>query len=95
METEFITKEALSSLPGLISAVTILVQFTKGFFKNKASTNFIRFYVLLVSFILTYFFAYFGEGVQGILLIFINSIVVAVGAIGTFEIISDNPENLE
>ncbi len=86
---EFMTLEILATFAGLVAAVGIIVQFTKQIITNKFSDAIVRLYTLAISLVLTFVFAGSGAGVENILLTVINAIIVAISAMGAYEIIAD------
>ena len=86
---DFMTPDTLSTFAGLVAAVSIIVQFTKPLIKKNFIDGAVRIYTFVVSLILTFVFASTGQGLQGILLTVINSILVSLTAMGTYETIAD------
>lgn len=89
MLDNFMTVETLSTFAGLVAAVSIIVQFTKPLVKKNFIDGAVRMYTFVISLILTFVFAKSGEGIQGILLTVINSILIAMSAMGGYELIAD------
>lgn len=89
MSNGFMTVETLGTFAGLVAAVSIIVQFTKAIVKNRFGDAYVRLYTLVVSLILTFIFAKSGQGIQGIALKVVNSIIVSITSIGSYEVISD------
>ncbi|WIV11866.1 hypothetical protein [Proteiniborus sp. MB09-C3] len=89
MSNGFMTIEMLGTFAGLVAAVSIIVQFTKSIVKNKFGDAYIRLYTLIIALILTFIFAKPGQGIKGIALTVVNSVVVSITSIGSYEVISD------
>lgn len=89
MYNDFITIETLATFAGLVAAVSIIVQFTKSLIKNRFGDAAVRIYTFIISLILTFIFARSGQGIEGIVLTVINSIIVAITAMGGYEVIAD------
>lgn len=89
MYNDFITMETLATFAGLVAAVSIIVQFTKSLIKNRFGDAAVRIYTFIIALILTFVFARNGQGVEGTILTVINSIIVAIAAMGGYEIIVD------
>lgn len=86
---EFMTAEMLGTFAGLVGAVSIVIQAFKPIVKRKYADGMVRVYTFIVSLIFTFVFARTGQGIQGILLTFVNSIIVALAAMGGYELIAD------
>lgn len=86
---DFMSLEMLATFAGLVTAVSIIVQFTKSIIKKKFGDRIVRLYAFMIALVLTFIFANCGSGVDGILLTIINSIIVAIASMGGYEIISD------
>lgn len=86
---EFMTLETLATFAGLVTAVALIVQFTKSLIKKKFNDAYVRVYALVVSLILTFIFAGEGYSIDGIVLTVINAVIVTIAAMGGYEIISD------
>lgn len=89
MYNEFMSLEVLATFAGLVTAVALIVQFTKSLIKKKFDDVYVRVYALVISLILTFIFAGMGNNIDGIVLTIINAIIVAVAAMGAYEGISD------
>ena len=89
MYNDFITMETLATFAGLVAAVSIIVQFTKSLIKNRFGDAAVRVYTFIIALILTFIFAKSGTGIEGIVLTIINSIIVAIAAMGGYEVIAD------
>lgn len=81
--------ETLGTFAGLVTAITIIVQFTKSLVKDKFGDVYVRLYTFIIALVLTFVFAGYGTDLDGILLTVINSIVVTMASIGTYETIAD------
>lgn len=86
---EFMSLEVLATFAGLVTAVTIIVQFTKSIVKKNFGDSIVRLYAFVIALVLTFIFAKTGTGVEGILLTIINSIIVAIASMGGYEILVD------
>lgn len=89
MYNEFFTLELLTTFAGLVAGVTLIVEFTKPMIKKNLADGWVRLYTWVIALILTFAFARNGEGIQGILLTIINSILVALTSMGAYENIAD------
>lgn len=91
MPNDFFTMQTLATFAGMVAAVAIIVQFTKGFFKASVPDYYVRLYTLVVALAVQFFVLY----VQGNLIVetiglgIINSILVAMTAMGAYETIAD------
>lgn len=89
MYNDFITMETLATFAGLVAAVSIVVQFSKSIVKKRFGDAAVRVYTFIIALILTFIFARSGTGIEGIVLTIINSIIIAIAAMGGYEIIAD------
>lgn len=89
MYEDFITLDTLTTFAGIVAATTLIVQFTKSLIKKKFQDAAIRIYTWIVALILMIVFVGYGKGIQGIVLTVINSIIVALTSMGTYEVIAD------
>ena len=89
MFNEFMSLEVLATFAGLVAAVSIIVQFTKSIIKKKFSDGVVRLYAFIISLILTFIFAKSGQGIEGVVLTFINAILITIASTGTYEMIVD------
>lgn len=89
MYEDFITLDTLTTFAGIVAATTLIVQFTKSLIKKKFQDVAIRIYTWIVALILMIVFVGYGKGMQGIVLTVINSIIVALTSMGTYEVIAD------
>lgn len=89
MYNDFITMETLATFAGLVAAVSIIVQFTKSLVKNRYGDAAVRVYTFIIALILTFIFARSGTGIEGIVLTIINSIIIAIAAMGGYEVFAD------
>ncbi|MCR2045529.1 hypothetical protein [Anaerosalibacter massiliensis] len=89
MYDNFMTPDTLSTFAGLVAAVSIIVQFTKPLIKKNFVDGAVRIYTFIISIILTFIFARTGEGIQGVLLTTINSILITMTSMGMYETIAD------
>lgn len=86
---EFMTLEMLATFAGLVTAVSLIVQFTKSLVKRNFADGAVRLYAFVVSLILTFIFARSGAGIGDIVLTIINAILVTMAALGGYEVITD------
>lgn len=86
---DFMSVDMLATFTGLVTAVSIIVQFTKSAVKKKFSDYSVRIYTWIVSLILVSVFNDVDFTAKGILLTIINSIIIALTSMGTYEVIAD------
>lgn len=86
MPVDFITIESLSTLAGVVIAVNILTQFTKKFFKFSPRWL-VLVYAIFLNFAYLYLRGTFNK--ETIFLAILNSIVAAVAALGTYQVVRD------
>jgi len=89
MYNNFMTSEMLTTFVGLVAAVSIIVQFTKGIIKKNLGDGWVRLYAFIIALILTFLFARCGTNVKGIILTIINAILISVASMGAYESIVD------
>ena len=89
MNTQLIDQETLATMGGLVAAVALLVQFTKGIVKDRFGDAYVRVYALILSLILTFAFTEGPDGFQGILVKLVNAVIVTSASMGTYETIVD------
>lgn len=89
MFNDFMDAEILTTFAGITGAVMLIVQFTKSVVKNKLGDSFVRLYSFLIALLLTLVFNRHGEGIEGIILSVINSIIITMAAAGGYEVITD------
>ncbi len=89
MYNNFMTSEMLTTFVGLVAAVSIIVQFTKGIVKKNLGDGWVRIYAFIIALILTFLFARCGTGVKGIILTIINAILISIASMGAYESIVD------
>ncbi len=89
MFENFMTGETLTTFSGLTTAVIVIVQFTKFIVKRKFGDHFVRPYAFFISLLLTYFFAEKGNGLEGIFITILNSMMIAISSMGGYELIAD------
>jgi hypothetical protein len=89
MMNDFMSLELLATFAGLVAAVSLIVQFTKSIIKKKFGDGIVRLYAFIIALVLTFIFAHSGTGADEILLTIINSIIVAITAMGGYEILVD------
>lgn len=89
MYNDFMNLEMLATFAGLVTAVTLIVQFSKSLIKNRFGDAAVRLYTFAIALVLTFVFARVGAGVEGILLTIINAIIISVASMGGYEVIMD------
>lgn len=91
MSGEFFTLESLATFAGMVAAVSLIVQFTKPFFKSSLQDWVIRPYTLFIALIVQSFVLYVRENftVETVGLGIINSVLVALTSMGGYEVITD------
>lgn len=89
MYDDFMTTEILTTFVGLVAATTLIVQFTKPIVRKWFSGGNIRFYVFIVALILTFIFIEGDITPKNIALKVINSIIIAVSAMGGYDTLSN------
>mgnify|MGYP000909121863 CR=1 FL=1 len=86
---EFMTAETLATFAGLVAAVGLIVQFTKGIVKRWFTDASVRVYAFAIALVLAFIFAKAGEGVHGAVLTVINAMLVTMASMGGYEILAD------
>jgi hypothetical protein len=97
MVSEFITLESLGSFTVMVFVVALVVQFTKGFLKRQFSDYVVRHEAFVVALILVFAWNWYAgffvggasEIVLKVLLCVINGMLVALAAIGGYDVIAD------
>ncbi len=92
MSGEFFTLESLATFVGMVAAVTVIVQFTKGIVKaNFLADWMVRVYTLAIALCVQFFVLYVQASltIETIGLGIINSILVAMTSMGGYEVIAD------
>jgi len=89
MYEDFMTTEMLATFTGLVAAVSIIVQFTKSVIKKRFCDGAVRLYAFTIALGLTFIFARAGAGLEGVVLTFINAILITIASIGGYEVIAD------
>jgi len=89
MFDSFMDANALTTFGGLVTAVMLIVQFSKEFIKLKFGDSYVRVFSLLVALVLTFVFAPGEWNIPGIALKVINGIMVSIASGGAYEIITD------
>lgn len=85
----FMDPSALTTFGGLVTAVIIIVQFSKDYIKLKLGDAYVRLFTLLVSLVLTFIFAPGDWTIKGIALKVINGIIICISSSGAYEIMVD------
>lgn len=81
--------EGLTTFIGLVTATSLIVQFTKTIIKKQFGSSIVRFYAFVIALILVFIFGANGHGLQGIILKIINAILITMSAMGGYEIMTD------
>lgn len=89
MYNEFMTAEVLATFVGLVTAVALIVQFTKSIVKKQFGDGAVRLYAFIISLALAFIFAKTGTGIEGIVLTIINAILISMAAMGSYEVVAD------
>lgn len=89
MFKDFMDASVLTTFAGLVTAVTVIVQFTKSIVKKRFGDSIVRIYAFFVSLILTLIFYREGFGIQGIILTIINALMITIASMGGYEVLSD------
>lgn len=89
MFNDFMNAEILTTFVGLVTAVTVIVQFTKGLVKKRFGDSVVRLYAFIISLILTLIFARESFGIQGIVIAIINALMITAASMGGYEVLSD------
>ena len=90
MYDNFMSMETLATFAGLVTAVTLIVQFTKSLVKSTFKGDiYVRLYTLIIALGLSFVFARAGIGIEGTILTIINAVIISVAAMGTYEVVAD------
>lgn len=89
MFNDFMDASILTTFVGLVTAVTVIVQFTKSIVKKKFGDSIVRIYAFIISLILTLIFSREGWGVQAIIMSIINALMITIASMGGYEVLSD------
>ena len=89
MFNDFMDASILTTFVGLVTAVTVIVQFTKGLVKRKFGDSIVRIYVFIISLILITIFSKGGFKIENIIISIINAMMVTIASMGGYEILSD------
>jgi hypothetical protein len=92
MPGEFFTIETLATFAGMVAAVTVIVQFSKGVIKaNFLADWMVRVYTLAIALCVQFFVLYVQANLitETIGLGIINSVLVALTSMGGYEILAD------
>ena len=92
MNNDLMSTETLATFVGLVAATSLIVQFTKSIIKKQLGDGYVRIYAFFIALILIFIFARNGDGLdglQGIVLMIINAIMVTMSAMGSYEAIMD------
>ena len=89
MFEDFMDANILTTFSGLVTAVIVIVQFTKPFVKKKFKDSAVRIYTFLVALLLTLIFHKEGLTPSGIILTLVNAVMITVASMGGYEVLSD------
>ena len=89
MFNDFMDASILTTFVGLVTAVTVIVQFTKSIVKKQFGDSIVRLYAFIISLILTLIFSREGWGIQSIILAIINALMITIASMGGYEVLSD------
>ncbi|MGO1469501.1 MAG: hypothetical protein ACTHW2_05705 [Tissierella sp.] len=89
MFKDFMNANMLTTFGGLVTAVIVIVQFTKPLIKKRFKDSAIRVYTFTIALILTLIFHPQGFGLTSIILTIINSIMITITSLGGYEVLSD------
>lgn len=89
MLDDFMTVDVLTTFTGLVMAVGLIVQFTKGLVKKSYGDRAVRLYAFVISLILNFAFVGDFSNLQGIIVTIINSILITLTSMGGYELIAD------
>ena len=89
MFNDFMTTEVLTTFVGLVGVTSLIVQFTKWIIKKQLGDSYVRLYAFMVALVLTFVFARNTNGLEGIVLTIINSVLVTITAMGGYEVVKD------
>lgn len=85
----FLTSELLGTYMGLSVATSLIVQFTKSFFKKRYEDYVVRIYTFIISVILSIIFIPHKNTTKEFALLVLNSIIITMMSIGGYEVIKD------
>ena len=89
---DYFTIEYLSTMGGMVLAVGLIVEYTKGFIKNsKYSDGFVRLYALVWAITLQGALLYINYNItaESALLAFLNAMLVTAAVTGAYEVVTD------
>lgn len=89
MFNDFMDASILTTFVGLVTAVTVIVQFTKSIVKKKFGSSIVRIYAFIISLILTLIFSRQGWGMEAIIMSIINALMITIASMGGYEALSD------
>lgn len=89
MFNDFMDASILTTFVGLVTAVTVIVQFTKDVVKRSFGDSIVRLYAFIISLILTLIFYRQGWGIQAIIMAIINALMITIASMGGYEALSD------
>lgn len=89
MYNDLISAEILTTFVGLVGVTSVIVQFTKWIIKKQLGDSYVRLYAFIIALILSFVFVRNTNGLEGIILTIINAVLVAIAAMGGYEMIRD------
>ncbi|NLJ98795.1 MAG: hypothetical protein GX320_05955 [Tissierellia bacterium] len=89
MYNDLMSAETLTTFVGLVGVTSLIVQFTKWIIKKQLGDSYVRLYAFIIALILTFVFARNTNGLEGIILTVINSVLVTIAAMGGYEVVKD------
>ena len=93
MFKEFMDANMLTTFGGIVTAVIVIVQFTKPLIKKRFKDSAIRIYTFFIALILTMIFHPEGLSLSSIMLTIINAIMITITSLGGYEVLSDPKAN--
>lgn len=93
MFNDFMDLDILTTFGGLVTAVIVIVQFTKPLVKKKFKDSVVRIYTFIIALILTLIFHKSGFSPSGIFLSIINALMITIASMGGYQVLSDPMAN--
>ncbi|MDD5486935.1 MAG: hypothetical protein PHW65_05220 [Dehalococcoidales bacterium] len=97
MPSDFLTLDYLSTFAGMVAAVALIVQFTKGLIKQKCSDYVVRWYTFVLALAIVALVQWYNGCFAGALrevaaaafMVVVNGVLVALAAMGGYEVLAD------
>ncbi len=89
MLEDFMDVDILTTFGGLVTAVIVIVQFTKPLVKKKFQDSAVRIYTFIIALILTLIFHREGFNPTVVIATVINAIMISIASMGGYAILSD------